>query len=64
MWNIYEALKISDALRAAIIDEQPATQLKEIAAAEGFRRMQDIGQQMVMDGILSIDEYQRNLIFY
>ena len=62
--GIYEALKISDTLRAAIIDEKPATQLKEIAAAEGFRRMQDIGQQMVMDGILSIDEYQRNLIFY
>ncbi len=62
--GIYEALKISDALRAAIIDEKPATQLKEIAHEEGFRRMQDIGQQMVMDGILSIDEYQRNLIFY
>lgn len=62
--GIYEALKISDALRAAIIDEKPATVLKEIAHAEGFRRMQDIGQQMVMDGILSIDEYQRNLIFY
>lgn len=62
--GIYEALKISDALRAAIIDEKPATLLKEIAHAEGFRRMQDIGQQMVMDGVLSIDEYQRNLIFY
>lgn len=62
--GIYEALKISDALRAAIIEEKPATQLKDIAHAEGFRRMQDIGQAMVMDGTLTIDEYQRNLIFY
>jgi type IV pilus assembly protein PilB len=62
--GIYEALKISDGLRAAIIEEKPATQLKEIALQDGFRRMQDIGQQMVMDGLLTIDEYQRNLIFY
>jgi hypothetical protein len=31
--------------------------------ADGFRSLQDVGQQLVMDGVLTIDEYQRNLIF-
>ena len=61
--GIYEALKISEKLRAAIIENLPATTLNEIALADGFRTMQDIGQKMVLDGVLTIDEYQRNLIF-
>lgn len=61
--GIYEVLKISDKLRAAIVDDLSATTLKEIAMADGFRSLQDVGQQLVMDGVLTIDEYQRNLIF-
>ncbi len=60
---IYEVLRISDQLRAAIIDNQPATALREIAALEEFRSIQDIGRLMVLDGRLTIEEYQRNLIF-
>ena len=56
-------MKISEKLRAAIIENLPATTLNEIALADGFRTMQDIGQKMVLDGVLTIDEYQRNLIF-
>ena len=61
--GIYEVLRISDQLRAAIIDNQPATSLREIAAHDGFRSIQSIGRLMVLDGVLTIDEYQRNLIF-
>ena len=41
--GIYEVLKISEELRAAIIDEESATKLKEIAIREGYRTMQEIG---------------------
>ncbi len=61
--SIYEALKISEKLRAAIIENLPATTLNEIALGDGFRTMQDTGQKIVLDGVLTIDEYQRNLIF-
>lgn len=61
--GIYEVLRISDHMRAAIIDNQPATALREIAALEGFRSIQEIGRLMVLDGRLTIEEYQRNLIF-
>jgi type IV pilus assembly protein PilB len=61
--GIYEVLKISEELRAAIIDEESATKLKEIAIREGYRTMQEIGRDMIAKGTLTLDEYQRNLVF-
>lgn len=60
--GIYEVLKISDAMRVAIISEDRRG-LKEIAIQDGFRSMQDIGRKMVLDGVLTIEEYQNNLVF-
>ncbi len=60
--GIYEVLKISDAMRTAIVSEDRAG-LKRIAEEDGFRSMQTIGRQMVLDGILTIEEYQNNLVF-
>ena len=62
--GIYEVLKVSDHLRAAIIDNAAATVLKDIAAQDGFRNIQEIGRDMIKDGRLTIEEYQRNLIFH
>lgn len=60
--GIYEALKISEAMRIAIVTEDRGS-LKKIAEDDGFRPMQSIGRQMVLDGILTIEEYQNNLVF-
>ena len=60
--GIYEVLKISEAMRAAIVSEDRRS-LKKIAEEDGFRPMQAIGRQMVLDGILAIEEYQNNLVF-
>lgn len=60
--GIYEVLKISEAMRAAIVSEDRRS-LKKIAEEDGFRPMQVIGRQMVMDGLLTIEEYQNNLVF-
>jgi len=60
--GIYEVLKISEAMRAAIVSEDRRS-LKKIAEEDGFRPMQTIGRQMVMDGVLTIEEYQNNLVF-
>jgi len=62
--GIYEVLKISDKLRAAIIDNAPATELQTIAMQEGFRSIQEIGREMMRDGRLTLDEYRRNLVFH
>ncbi|QWD89926.1 GspE/PulE family protein [Polynucleobacter sp. MWH-Braz-FAM2G] len=62
--GIYEVLKISDKLRAAIIDNAAATELQRIAAEEGFRNIQEIGRDMMRDGRLTLDEYRRNLVFH
>lgn len=60
--GIYEVLKISEAMRAAIVSEDRRS-LKKIAEGEGFRPMQVIGRQMLLDGLLTIEEYQNNLVF-
>ncbi len=60
--GIYEVLKISEAMRIAIVSEDRRS-LKRIAEEDGFRPMQAIGRQMVMDGVLTIEEYQNNLVF-
>jgi type IV pilus assembly protein PilB len=60
--GIYEVLKISEAMRTAIVSEDRRS-LKKIAEEDGFRPMQAIGRQMVMDGVLTIEEYQNNLVF-
>jgi type IV pilus assembly protein PilB len=60
--GIYEVLKISESMRAAIVSEDRRS-LRKIAEDDGFRPMQAIGRQMVMDGILTIEEYQNNLVF-
>lgn len=62
--GIYEVLKINEVLRTAIIEECTATRLKEIAEENGFRTMQEIGREMVLNGTLTIDEYQSNLVFH
>ncbi|WP_162784937.1 ATPase, T2SS/T4P/T4SS family [Polynucleobacter necessarius] len=54
--DIYEVLKISEAMRAAIVSEDRRS-LKKIAEEDEFRPMQSIGRQMVLDGILTIEEY-------
>ena len=61
--GIYEVLRINDRLRAAIINNEPATTLREIALHDGFRPIQEIGRNMIQEGVLTIHEYQRNLIF-
>ena len=60
--GIYEVLRINEEMRSAIISEDRRS-LKKIAQDDGFRSMQEIGKDMVMQGILTIDEYQSNLVF-
>jgi len=59
---IYEVLRINEEMRAAINAEDRRT-LKSIALADGFRPMQVIGREMIMQGSLTIEEYQNHLVF-
>ncbi len=60
--GIYEVLRISDAMRTAIVSEDRRS-LRSIAENDGFRSIQTMGRKMVMDGLLTIEEYQNNLVF-
>ena len=45
----------------ALNQEEASYKLKEIAAKEGFRTMQDMGKEMILSGDLNFREYDRVL---
>ena len=59
--GIYEILRITKNLKAAILRKATTQELKEVALKDNFRTMQDMGREMLLTGDLSFAEYQRVL---
>ena len=59
--GIYEILEIDHELKAGILSNLQQTELNAIAKKNGFRTMQDMGQDMLLSGDLSFAEYERVL---
>ena len=59
--GIYEILEIDNELKAGILSNLQQTELNAIAKKNGFRTMQDMGQDLLLSGDLSFAEYERVL---
>ena len=59
--GIYEILEIDSELKAGILSNLQQTELNGIAKKNGFRTMQDMGQDLLLSGDLSYAEYERVL---
>jgi len=59
--GIYEILEIDKELKAGILSNLQQTELNTIAKKNGFRTMQDMGQDLLLSGDLSYAEYERVL---
>ena len=59
--GIYEVLNVTKPIKEAILRKATTPELKEIAANEGFRTMQDMGKDMILSGDLNFREYDRVL---
>ena len=59
--GIYEILEIDHELKAGILSDLQQSELNAIAKKNGFRTMQDMGQDMLLSGDLSFAEYERVL---
>ena len=59
--GIYEILEIDNELKAGILSNLQQTELNAIAKKNGFRAMQDMGQDLLLSGDLSFAEYERVL---
>jgi len=59
--GIYEILEIDNELKAGILSNLQQTELNTISKKNGFRTMQDMGQDMLLSGDLSFAEYERVL---
>ena len=54
-------LNVTKPIKEAILRKATTPELKEIAAKEGFRTMQDMGKEMILSGDLNFREYDRVL---
>ena len=59
--GIYEILEIDNELKAGILSNLQQTELNAIAKKNGFRTMQNMGQDLLLSGDLSYAEYERVL---
>ncbi len=58
----YEVLRISDALRRAVLENRGGTALKDIARQDGMITMRESGIRKMMEGETTIDEIYRVLM--
>ncbi|MCD6034877.1 MAG: hypothetical protein K0R63_618 [Rickettsiales bacterium] len=59
---IHEVLMMTDKLREAVLGGVSDIKLKEMAKTEGYVSMQEVGRQLVRDGFMTVQEYQRILV--
>ncbi len=59
---IHEALPITEAVRKAIFDGRSAEEIRHTAREEGFATMQDMGRDLIREGVISVAEYRRVLM--
>jgi type IV pilus assembly protein PilB len=59
--GIYEVLRNTSVLEEAILRNDQAPQLLEVARKDGFRTLQETGRQLIQSGVLSLEEFQRTL---
>ena len=60
--GIYEVLKKTPNLEAAILRDARGDEMLEVAVKDGFKTMQVIGRNFIKKGILSVEEYSRILV--
>jgi type IV pilus assembly protein PilB len=60
--GIYEVLKKTPNLEAAILRDARGDEMLEVAVKDGFKTMQVIGRNFIKSGVLSLEEYSRILV--
>ena len=60
--GIYEVLKKTSALEEEILKNGRTSELLAAAKKDGFVTMQEIARDLMKQGVLSFEEYQRTLV--
>ena len=59
--GIYEVLRNTSALEEAILRNDQAPQILEVARQDGFKTLQETGRGLIKSGMISLEEFQRSL---
>ena len=62
--GVFEILDITDNLKEAIVRGEASTDIRKIALEEGYRPLIVDGIRKVLDGITTLDELNKKLLFY
>ncbi len=58
--GIYEVFRVTENIKSAILLNKTTMEILEIAQRkDGFRTMQEIGRDLLTEGVSSLEEYQR-----
>ena len=57
--GVFEVMKISDKIRALILEKQPAIKIKEVCIQEGMVTLKEAALEKVTQGITTIEELKR-----
>ena len=59
--GIYEILEISKEMQGAIIEDKRASELLDIARKQGFKSMDQIARNFMVEGIITYEEFLRTI---
>ncbi len=57
--GIFEIMNVTDALRAAILEGAPSTELRELAVSSGMNTLRQSGIRAITEGLTSVEEVLR-----
>lgn len=57
--GVFEVMKVSDKIRALILEKQPAAKIKEVCLQEGMTTLKDAALEKATQGITTLEEIKR-----
>ena len=59
---VHEILEMTDAVKEEVLKGSSDIKIKEVASLDGYVSMQEVGRELIRQGIITVNEYQRILV--
>lgn len=59
---VHEVLEMTDNVKEEVLKGSSDIRIREVAAEEGFKTMQEVGRDLIREGVITVTEFQRILV--
>ena len=59
---VHEVLEMTDNVKEEVLKGSSDIRIREVAAEEGFKTMQEVGRDLIREGVITVKEFQRILV--